>query len=209
MRVPCSHIYVSSLCVYVSFCSAKVDAKGKKMTIIVSILGHKELAIELYQKGIRELEEGIAVDCWSGTGEVYERAQRLHEKMQTNLSMAKDRLHFLGRYQLGNFHLMVICVAFFFLFIFRFFSLICVCDFNNIHKALREEELVRMEGLNINDQNSHGKTSTPVKVITNPRQKQTLTMNNTKKVVTTQEFDPKLKTIKTASKLTTTLSPGE
>ncbi|KAL5284508.1 SPAST family protein [Megaselia abdita] len=58
--------------------------------------GHKELAIELYQKGIRELEEGIAVDCWSGTGEVYERAQRLHEKMQTNLSMAKDRLHFLA-----------------------------------------------------------------------------------------------------------------
>lgn len=58
--------------------------------------GQKEVAIELYRKGIRELEFGIAVDCWSGRGEVYERAQRLHDKMQTNLSMARDRLHFLG-----------------------------------------------------------------------------------------------------------------
>ncbi|KAL5284506.1 SPAST family protein [Megaselia abdita] len=134
--------------------------------------GHKELAIELYQKGIRELEEGIAVDCWSGTGEVYERAQRLHEKMQTNLSMAKDRLHFL---------------------------------------ALREEELERLEGLHINEQTSHGKITTPVKNLnTNSRLKQTLTMSNTKKVVSTpsQEYDNKLKTIKTASKLTTTLSPA-
>lgn len=54
------------------------------------------MAIELYRKGIRELELGIAVDCWGGRGEVYERAQRLHDKMQTNLSMARDRLHFLG-----------------------------------------------------------------------------------------------------------------
>ncbi|KAM7364321.1 spastin isoform 2-T4 [Cochliomyia hominivorax] len=58
--------------------------------------GHKELAIELYRKGIKELEDGIAVDCWSGRGEVWERAQRLHDKMQTNLSMARDRLHFLA-----------------------------------------------------------------------------------------------------------------
>ncbi|XP_055585180.1 spastin-like [Uranotaenia lowii] len=57
--------------------------------------GQKELAIELYRKGILELERGIAVDCWGGRGEVWERAQRLHDKMQTNLSMARDRLHFL------------------------------------------------------------------------------------------------------------------
>lgn len=61
-------------------------------------LGQKETAIELYRKGIRELEYGIAVDCWSGRGETYERAQRLHDKMQTNLSMARDRLHFLGEF---------------------------------------------------------------------------------------------------------------
>lgn len=60
--------------------------------------GHKELAIELYRKGIKELEDGIAVDCWSGRGDVWDRAQRLHDKMQTNLSMARDRLHFLGEY---------------------------------------------------------------------------------------------------------------
>lgn len=57
--------------------------------------GHKELAIELYKKGILELEKGIAVDCMGGRGEVWERAQRLHEKMKTNLAMAKDRLNFL------------------------------------------------------------------------------------------------------------------
>ncbi|XP_062536209.1 spastin isoform X2 [Armigeres subalbatus] len=58
--------------------------------------GQKELAIELYRKGILELERGIAVECWGGRGEVWERAQRLHDKMQTNLSMARDRLHFLA-----------------------------------------------------------------------------------------------------------------
>ncbi|KAK7791941.1 hypothetical protein R5R35_002430 [Gryllus longicercus] len=58
--------------------------------------GHKELAIELYKKGISELEKGIAVDCMGGRGEVWERAQRLHDKMKTNLAMAKDRLNFLA-----------------------------------------------------------------------------------------------------------------
>lgn len=62
------------------------------------ILGQKELAIELYRKGITELELGIAVQCWGGRGEVWERAQRLHEKMKTNLVMARDRLQFLGMY---------------------------------------------------------------------------------------------------------------
>ncbi|XP_049857479.1 spastin isoform X1 [Schistocerca gregaria] len=58
--------------------------------------GQKEVAIELYKKGISELEKGIAVDCLGGKGEVWERAQRLHEKMKTNLAMAKDRLDFLA-----------------------------------------------------------------------------------------------------------------
>ncbi|XP_030754490.1 spastin isoform X1 [Sitophilus oryzae] len=57
--------------------------------------GQKDLAIDLYRKGITELELGIAVQCWGGRGEVWERAQRLHEKMKTNLAMAKDRLQFL------------------------------------------------------------------------------------------------------------------
>lgn len=65
--------------------------------LIIMCTGQKEVAIELYRKGIRELEFGIAVDCWGGRGEVWERAQRLHDKMQTNLSMARDRLHFLGK----------------------------------------------------------------------------------------------------------------
>ncbi|XP_076656723.1 spastin isoform X2 [Halictus rubicundus] len=58
--------------------------------------GQKEMAIELYKKGIGELEKGIAVECTGGRGEVWEHAQRLHEKMRTNLAMAKDRLDFLA-----------------------------------------------------------------------------------------------------------------
>lgn len=67
-----------------------------KCCIGVFALGQKDLAIELYRKGITELELGIAVQCWGGRGEVWERAQRLHEKMKTNLNMARDRLQFLG-----------------------------------------------------------------------------------------------------------------
>ncbi|XP_015511618.1 spastin isoform X2 [Neodiprion lecontei] len=58
--------------------------------------GHKEMAIELYKKGIGELEKGIAVECNGGRGEVWERAQKLHDKMRANLAMAKDRLDFLA-----------------------------------------------------------------------------------------------------------------
>lgn len=46
------------------------------------------------------MEKGIAVDCWGGRGEAWIRAQRLHEKMNINLSMARDRLHFLGKISL-------------------------------------------------------------------------------------------------------------
>lgn len=66
--------------------------------MVLFVLGQKDLAIELYRKGITELELGIAVQCWGGRGEVWERAQRLHEKMKTNLNMARDRLQFLGEF---------------------------------------------------------------------------------------------------------------
>lgn len=56
----------------------------------------KETAIRLYKEGILELERGINIDVWQGQGEKWVKAQRLHDKMQTNLAMAKDRLHFLG-----------------------------------------------------------------------------------------------------------------
>lgn len=59
----------------------------------------KDLAISLYREGIQELERGINIDVWSGTGEKWIKAQRLHDKMQTNLAMAKDRLNFLGEYK--------------------------------------------------------------------------------------------------------------
>lgn len=50
----------------------------------------------MYKEGILELERGINIDVWQGHGEKWVKAQRLHDKMQTNLAMAKDRLHFLG-----------------------------------------------------------------------------------------------------------------
>lgn len=56
----------------------------------------KEIAINLYREGILELERGINIDVWQGSGEKWTKAQRLHDKMQTNLAMAKDRLNFLG-----------------------------------------------------------------------------------------------------------------
>lgn len=99
--------------------------------------GQKEIAIELYRKGITELERGIAVDCWSGRGDVWERAQRLHDKMETNLSMARDRLHFLGKFFLivfpsslvffldfssPNLSIDVVILSFVFFCLFCFFS---------------------------------------------------------------------------------------
>ncbi|XP_075530275.1 spastin isoform X3 [Dermacentor variabilis] len=55
----------------------------------------KELAIDLYRKGIEELQKGIAIDFSQGKGPSWERAHRLTDKMRVNLEMAKDRLDFL------------------------------------------------------------------------------------------------------------------
>jgi len=57
--------------------------------------GRKEQAIDLYKKGIEELEKGISVEL-AGQGDVFERARRLKDKMRTNLVMAKDRLDVLA-----------------------------------------------------------------------------------------------------------------
>ncbi|KAG9344266.1 hypothetical protein JZ751_010935 [Albula glossodonta] len=58
--------------------------------------GHKEQAVQWYQKGIAELEKGIAIQV-TGQGEQYERAKRLQAKMITNLTMARDRLELLAK----------------------------------------------------------------------------------------------------------------
>nr|CAD7425239.1 unnamed protein product [Timema monikensis] len=75
-----------------------LDVSLIQVGFAVDETGQKELAIELYKKGISELEKGIALECIGGRGEVWERAQRLHEKMKTNLAMARDRLDFLGKF---------------------------------------------------------------------------------------------------------------
>ncbi|XP_039594699.1 spastin isoform X5 [Polypterus senegalus] len=56
--------------------------------------GAKDQAVQMYRKGIAELEKGIAVPI-SGQGERADRARRLQAKMKTNLIMAKDRLDLL------------------------------------------------------------------------------------------------------------------
>lgn len=51
----------------------------------------------MYERGIMELRKGISVDCSSHKGEVWERAQKLQDKMKTNMKMAQERLKFLGK----------------------------------------------------------------------------------------------------------------
>ncbi|XP_013400067.1 spastin isoform X2 [Lingula anatina] len=56
----------------------------------------KEQAVDLYRKGITELEKGIAVQL-KGQGEAWDRARNLQSKMLTNLVMAQDRLDVLEK----------------------------------------------------------------------------------------------------------------
>ncbi|XP_041803254.1 spastin-like [Chelmon rostratus] len=67
---------------------------SKALKIDEDDTGEKEQAVRWYQKGIDELERGIAVEL-TGQGEQYERAKRLQDKMICNLTMAKDRLALL------------------------------------------------------------------------------------------------------------------
>ncbi|XP_064863864.1 spastin-like isoform X3 [Oncorhynchus nerka] len=56
--------------------------------------GVKEEAVQWYQKGIAELQRGIAIEV-TGQGEHCDRSKRLQTKMINNLTMAKDRLALL------------------------------------------------------------------------------------------------------------------
>ncbi|XP_064599850.1 spastin-like isoform X1 [Liolophura sinensis] len=58
--------------------------------------GRKEQAVELYRRGIGELQKGIAVDV-TGPGQAFDKARRLKDKMVTNLMMAEDRLEVLEK----------------------------------------------------------------------------------------------------------------
>ncbi|XP_048863472.1 spastin-like isoform X2 [Brienomyrus brachyistius] len=56
--------------------------------------GQKEQAVQWYQKGILELQKGIAINT-TGEGEHRDRIKRLQAKMTKNLSMAQERLQLL------------------------------------------------------------------------------------------------------------------
>lgn len=57
----------------------------------------KDTVIDLYRKGITELEKGIEIQV-HGSGEHWTKAQRIQEKMIVNLAMAKERLDYLSMY---------------------------------------------------------------------------------------------------------------
>uniref|UniRef100_UPI0037E8A2E6 spastin-like isoform X2 n=1 Tax=Semicossyphus pulcher TaxID=241346 RepID=UPI0037E8A2E6 len=67
---------------------------SKALRIDEDDTGDKEQAVQWYKKGIAELERGIAVEI-TGQGDHYDRAKRLQDKMEANLTMAKDRLALL------------------------------------------------------------------------------------------------------------------
>jgi len=54
----------------------------------------KVKALELYQKGMKELESGVKIDV-RGQGEEVERAQRLHNKMAQSLQQTTERVQAL------------------------------------------------------------------------------------------------------------------
>ncbi|XP_075735352.1 spastin-like [Rhipicephalus microplus] len=55
----------------------------------------KELAIDLYRKGIEELQKSVAMDFSQEKGPTWERAHGLTDKMKVYLGIAKERLNFL------------------------------------------------------------------------------------------------------------------
>ena len=54
------------------------------------------MVINLYKKGLEELEKGIAIKIPNHSDPKYKQAHDLKEKMITNLKMAKDRLDHLS-----------------------------------------------------------------------------------------------------------------
>lgn len=69
---------------------------SKALKIDEEDAGHKDVAIEMYKKGIGELQKGIAVEI-TGQGDPWDRARRLQAKMMTNLVMAQERLEVLEK----------------------------------------------------------------------------------------------------------------
>ncbi|RWS31741.1 spastin-like isoform X2 [Leptotrombidium deliense] len=56
----------------------------------------KEVIIELYKRGLKELEKGIAIEFSEKEGPTWDRARKLREKMINNLVMVQDRLKHLA-----------------------------------------------------------------------------------------------------------------
>ncbi|KAL3177244.1 hypothetical protein MRX96_009932 [Rhipicephalus microplus] len=55
-------------------------------------LHFKELAIDLYRRGIKELQKGIAIDYSQGKGRSREGTHRLTDNIRVKVEVAKNRL---------------------------------------------------------------------------------------------------------------------
>jgi len=66
-------------------------SKALEIDESTSDITQKGMAIELYRKGIEELESGVRIDI-RGQGEEVDRAQRLHDKMVHSLQQTKERV---------------------------------------------------------------------------------------------------------------------
>ncbi|XP_074531378.1 spastin-like isoform X1 [Halichoeres trimaculatus] len=71
------------------------DYVSKALRIDEDDTGDKEQAVMWYKKGIAELQKGISVEITGDAGDQYDRAKRLQDKMEANLTMARDRLALL------------------------------------------------------------------------------------------------------------------
>ncbi|RWS17115.1 spastin-like protein [Dinothrombium tinctorium] len=80
-------------------------SKALEMDEENSAIEQKGFVIDLYKKGLKELERGIAIEFKDNEGPTWDRARKLREKMQNNLIMVQDRLDQLDCmykiYQLG------------------------------------------------------------------------------------------------------------
>jgi len=69
-------------------------SKALEIDESTSDITEKVTAIELYRKGVKELESGVKIDI-HGHGEDAERAQRLHDKMAHSLQQTVERVQVL------------------------------------------------------------------------------------------------------------------
>ena len=81
--------------------SSRVPETNQSSHLIEKMFFHsadKEIVVELYKKGLQELEKGISINLSNYSDPSWDRPKRLRQKMETNLIMVQDRLQFLSKF---------------------------------------------------------------------------------------------------------------